>query len=153
MIRSADKQDIPAILDLLSQVLAVHHAARPDLFAPAGTKYSAAELEKIISDSDSPVFVYEDGGSILGYIFCRIEHHSEINEIPHKTLYVDDLCVDANARGKHVGTHLYHFAKEFARKEGCYNLTLHVWEGNDGAKAFYESMGMKPQYTSLETIL
>ena len=53
----------------------------------------------------------------------------------------------------HVGSALFEFAKEEAKRLGCYELTLNVWEGNDGARHFYEKMGMKPKETQMEYIL
>ena len=41
----------------------------------------------------------------------------------------------------------------FAEREGFYNLTLNVWECNEGAKRFYEKCGLIPQKTEMETIL
>ena len=38
--------------------------------------------------------------------------------------------VDEGLRGKHIGRSLYEHVLEFARREGCYNLTLNVWECN-----------------------
>jgi ribosomal protein S18 acetylase RimI-like enzyme len=70
-----------------------------------------------------------------------------------KTLYIDDICVDEKARGKHVGTELYEFVRDYAKSIGCYNITLNVWEGNDAALSFYRNMGMKVQKTGMETIL
>ena len=70
-----------------------------------------------------------------------------------KTLFIDDLCVDETCRGKHVGQALYNFALQYAKEQGCYNITLNVWEGNDGARAFYERMGMRVQETRMEKIL
>ena len=70
-----------------------------------------------------------------------------------KTLYIDDLCVDESARGGHIGSRLYEYTLGFARQEGCYNVTLNVWDGNDGARAFYEKMGMRVRKTMMETVL
>ncbi len=70
-----------------------------------------------------------------------------------KTLYIDDLCVDKSFRGKHIGKQLYDYAVSFAKENGCYNLTLNVWNCNDSAMKFYEKCGLKPQKTHLETIL
>ena len=70
-----------------------------------------------------------------------------------KTLFVDDLCVDKEARGQKLGEKLYQFALDYAKELGCYNLTLHVWNDNEGAVRFYERLGMKPRYTEMETIL
>ena len=70
-----------------------------------------------------------------------------------KTLYIDDICVDEKARGKHVGKALYEFVRDYAKSIGCSNITLNVWEGNDAAQSFYRNMGMKVQKTGMETIL
>ena len=70
-----------------------------------------------------------------------------------KTLYIDDLCVDENLRGRNIGKELYNAAVEFAKENGCYNLTLNVWSCNESAMKFYESCGLVPQKTSMEIIL
>lgn len=153
-IRRAQTQDIPDILRLLVQVNMVHHKARPDLFKGPATKYSAAELEEILRNDEKPVFVYTEGDKFLGYIFCQTEICEESPlRTGIRTLYIDDLCVDETARGKHVGESLYRYALDYAKKMGFYNVTLHVWRGNDGAKAFYEKMGLKTQYICMEQIL
>ena len=70
-----------------------------------------------------------------------------------KTLYIDDLCVDECERGTGVGRALYEHVKAYAKEIGCYNLTLNVWECNEGAKRFYEAMGLIPRNTLMETVL
>ncbi len=70
-----------------------------------------------------------------------------------KTLYIDDICVDENCRGMHVGNAIYEHILQFAKDSGCYNVTLNVWELNPGARAFYEKMGLVPQKTTMEKIL
>ena len=154
-IRRAEQRDIPVIMNLLSQVLEVHHAARPDLFRSGATKYTERELEEIIRDDGRPIFVAEDeGGRVLGYIFCIFMRHEGDNILTDiKTLYIDDLCVDEGARGMHVGRALYDFAVGYARSAGCYNLTLNVWAGNESAMRFYERCGLKPQKVGMELIL
>ena len=55
-IRRAEEKDIPKILDLLSQVLELHAALRPDYFIPGTTKYTAEELKTMIgNDMDAGV--------------------------------------------------------------------------------------------------
>ena len=46
-IRKAEIRDIPRISELLSQVLEVHAAGRPDLFKSGTTKYDETELAEI----------------------------------------------------------------------------------------------------------
>ena len=151
MVRKAGKEDIARIIDLLHQVNMVHHVLRPDLFKPHTTKYNEQELESMLNDDAKPIFVYDDGG-VLGYAFCQvteIKDHLLLEDI--KTLYIDDICVDENARGKHVGKALYEYVHDYAKSIGCNNITLNVWEGNDPALQFYRNMGMKVQKTTMET--
>ena len=70
-----------------------------------------------------------------------------------KTLYIDDLCVDESARGTHIGKALYESVLDYARKTGCYNVTLNVWAGNVGALKFYEKAGLEIQKIGMEKIL
>ena len=67
-----------------------------------------------------------------------------------QSLYIDDICVDEKARGKHVGKALYEYVRDYARSIGCNNITLNVWEGNDSAIRFYQNMGMHPQKIGME---
>lgn len=152
-IRRADKRDMEKIKDLLNQVLTVHHNGRPDLFKANCRKYTDSELEELIKDDARPIFVADEDG-VLGYAFCVIKETKNNNILTDiKTLYIDDLCVDENIRGKHVGTALYNYVIEYAKEIGCYNVTLNVWSCNESAQQFYEGQGLKPQKTTLETIL
>lgn len=153
MIRRAEDRDIPQVLCLLEQVNRVHHDIRPDLFRLT-TKYTGEELRRIFADDEAPVFVYDENGQVRGYIFTVLLDHSHNHMLtPIKELYIDDLCVDETARGKGVATALYRHVLDFAKANGCYNVTLNVWTGNDGALAFYQKMGMQPQKTKLEAIV
>ena len=155
LIRRACEKDIPRINDLLSQVLDVHHEIRPDLFKPDTRKYNDLQLAALLEDDLRPVFVYEDDdGVVQGYSFCVLEHPVGNNIMtPVKTLYIDDLCVDKNARGEGIGRKLFEYVKEYAKDTGCYNVTLNVWEGNGSAKEFYRRMGLVPYKYGMETIL
>ena len=164
MVRKACKADVERMIALLHQVNMVHHVIRPDLFKPHTTKYSAQELEALLGDESKPIFVFEDRpsadgcadlrGEVVGYAFCQVTavaNHALLQDA--KTLYIDDICVDERARGQHVGTALYEHVVQYARSIGCHNITLNVWEGNESALAFYRSMGMGVQKTTMEVVL
>lgn len=155
LIRRASENDIPRIQDLLLQVLTVHHEIRPDLFKGNCRKYNEREIYALLGNPLRPVFVYEDDeGIVQGYAFCVIEQHPGNNILTDiKTLYLDDLCVDENVRGRGIGKQIYEYVLAFAKEEGCYNLTLNVWEGNGSSIKFYESLGLKPYKYGMETIL
>ena len=152
-IRFAENKDIPAMIGLLRQVGQVHHQIRPDIFRPNAQKYNETALAELLRDPLRPIFIAEEG-KVLGYCFCILEetaNHPVLMD--EKTLYIDDLCVDENCRGKHVGQILYDHACRFARDQGCQTVTLNVWCGNDSAMAFYEKMGLKPRKIYMETRL
>ncbi len=155
IVRRAQKDDIPGILELLVQVDMVHHRGRPDIFKGPATKYDAAELDAILADDSSPVFVcVDDDGAVLGHAFCI--HKQEINNnvlTDIRTLYVDDICVDENARGQHIGKMLFDHVRSYALAQGFYNITLNVWSCNPGAMSFYEKMGFVPQKVGMEMII
>lgn len=155
MIRKAIISDLPGISALLEQVLMVHYNIRPDLFIPNTKKYSDAQFAELLSDPDTPVFVFtDDEGNVLGHAFCALKDYTGLsNMIPHKTLYIDDICVDENHRGEKIATKLLEYVKSYAKELGCYNITLNVWEGNELARSFYEHMGMGVQRTTMELIL
>ena len=154
-VRRAIEKDIPKLTDLLTQVDMVHHTGRPDLFNGPAQKYSPAELRAMLPDDKNPIFVaVDDTDAVLGYAMCQTQQVTDSAVLtPVKTLYLDDLCVDETARGRHVGQTLYAHVVQYARDAGCYNVTLHVWACNPDAAAFYEKMGLRPQYTCLEQIL
>lgn len=154
-IRKAEKKDIDQTKKLLTQVLEIHARLRPDIFISGTRKYTDEQILSIFENERTPVFVAaDDEDKAVGYAFCEIEEPAPSNNMyPRKTLYIDDLCVDEDCRGRNVGKLLYNHVCEYARSIGCYNVTLHVWEGNDSARAFYEKMGFGVRKTMMERIL
>lgn len=152
-IRRATLTDIDGINKLLYEVHKVHSDKRPDLFKVGSKKYTNEELAKIIVDDNRPIFVYVDNDDILGYAFCVFIKNNSNSLTDILTLYIDDLCVDGNARGKKVGTSLYNYVLQFAKDAGCYNVTLNVWACNNSALKFYEKCGLSVQKIGMEKIL
>ncbi len=154
-IRRAKEQDMDGINNLLLQVCLVHHQGRPDLFKYGAKKYSDEELKSIINDDLRPILTaVDENGKVLGYAFCVFQQHLNDNILTDiKTLYIDDLCVDENLRGRHIGKKLYEAVLDYAKAHDCYNVTLNVWSLNESAMKFYQACGLKPQKVGMETIL
>ena len=155
IIRRAENKDISGINKLLHQVLMVHHNGRPDIFKPNAKKYTDEELQAIIADDTKPIFVgVDEQDEVLGYAFCVFQQHIDNNILTDiKTLYIDDLCVDEEKRGMHIGKTLYAYVLDYAKATDCYNVTLNVWSCNEPAMKFYESCGLVPQKIGMETVL
>lgn len=155
VIRRAKKSDISGINKLLNQVLMVHHNGRPDLFKANVKKYTDEELLLIIDDCEKPIFVaVNENDEVCGYAFCIFLQYVNNNIMTDiKTLYIDDLCVDEEKRGMHIGKTLYEYVVAFAKEQQCYNVTLNVWSCNENAMKFYEKCGLIPQKIGMEKII
>ena len=154
-VRRAQEKDMERIDALLMQVERIHHEGRPDLFRVGRKKYTDEELRELIHDDSRPILVAADEkDAVMGYAFCILQQYQNHNIMTdNKTLYIDDLCVDETIRGRHIGRTLYDSVLEFARQNGCYNVTLNVWSCNESAMKFYEACGLKPQKVGMEVIL
>ena len=154
-IRRAEEKDIPRLHELLGQVLQIHADIRPDIFIPGTTKYTDEELRNMIHDDQNPIYIAADEqDNCEGYAFCQLRQQPFSNNmVPFRSLFIDDLCVDEKTRGQHVGERLFDYVKEEAKRLGCYEVQLNVWEGNTAAAKFYEKMGMKTMERRMEYIL
>ena len=155
MIRKAEERDIPRIIELLGQVLQIHADIRPDIFIPGTTKYTVDELKELLKNKENPIYVAVNKADVcVGYAFCQLrEQPFSNNMVPFKSLFIDDLCVDQQERGQHIGESLFNYVKNEAKRLGCYEVTLNVWTGNTSAEKFYEKMGMKTKERQMEYIL
>ncbi len=153
-IRFAKAEDVPGIIGLLRQVGQVHHRGRPDIFRADAQKYGPSQVLAMLDKSETPVFVAVEEKKVLGYCFCQMKtYYRDSVIVDHTTCYIDDLCVDEESRGQHVGTALYDAVCGYARQRGCYSITLNVWSCNESAMKFYEKLGLKPQKVGMENIL
>ena len=121
-IRKAEEKDIPRLLALLGQVLQIHAEIRPDVFIPGTTKYTVCELAELLKQEDKPIYVAVNEDDVcVGYAFCQmLEQPFSTNMVPFKSLFIDDLCVDQQARGQHIGESLFEYVKQQAKEQGCY---------------------------------
>ena len=128
---------------------------RPDIFIPGTTKYTVSELTELLGKEEKPIYVVVNEEDVcVGYAFCQLQEQPfSTNMVPFKSLFIDDLCVDRQARGQHIGERLFEYVKNEAERMGCYEVTLNVWAGNTSAEKFYEKMGMKTKERQMEYIL
>ena len=154
-VRPAIPDDADRMIELLHQVLEIHAALRPDLFISGTTKYTKEQVVAHLNNENRRCYTAVDqDGRVVGYALCELRKQpASANMTAFDSLYIDDLCVDGEMRGSHVGTQLFEYVKKEARALGCYEISLNVWEGNRPARAFYDRMGMTPKKTEMEFIL
>ena len=151
-IRFAKAGDETVIARLLEEIYHQHAKGRADLFGGGKAKYSAEDVLKLFDNKDAPILVAADENNcVIGYAFCVIKEFT--SPAHYKTLYLDDLNVDAAARRQGIATALVNACRIYGKENGCYNLTLNVWAFNEGAMRFYEKNGFTPQRFILEDLL
>lgn len=142
-IRDMESKDYPEIDRLMKELHELHVKGRPDLYTELEHPYSREEFEKIVSDPGIIAILAEEKSVVIGLCIGTLRKKSGMVET--KTMYIEDLIVDRNFRGKGIASQLYEEMEERGRNTGAKRLDLMVWEFNSDARRFYEKQGMRPQ--------
>lgn len=82
-------------------------------------------------------FVAEKDGEIIRAAICFFAYFTWVG----KSLYLDDLYVKSEYRGKKIGSGLLRKVFEFAKEQNCNRLRWQVINWNKSAIEFYEKCG------------
>ncbi len=148
-VRRATAADVPAIAELLRQVDDVHARILPGYFRrPHGDAAASARLQRTLpapGDSGTKIILVAVRAGVIGFVLVQIyDTPDEPDMKPARRAHVEDLVVDRAHRRAGAGTALMKAAAEWARAAGADDLILTVWQGNQAAERFYESLGYRP---------
>ena len=105
---------------------------------------SKEQLESIVASDSSHVLVAKVDGVIVGSLTLVIFH------IPTGIrAWIEDVVVDADARGKGVGEALNLFAIEESRKRGAVTVDLTSRPSREAANRLYQRLGFKARETNI----
>ena len=108
---------------------------------PAPTK---KQLESIVASDSSHVLVAKVDGVIVGSLTLVIFH------IPTGIrAWIEDVVVDADARGKGVGEALNTFALAEAKRQGVTTVDLTSRPSREAANRLYQRLGFKARETNV----
>ncbi|MFI8685776.1 GNAT family N-acetyltransferase [Rossellomorea sp. NPDC077527] len=142
-MREATKNDYDAVHYIQRQVHEMHTKERPDHYRMADATLDQEYFNSLIDGENTKVFLLEEGQPIA-YSIITIKHTEERPIlIPRKVVYMDDFGVDHTYRGNGMGRIFFEKIIEFAKSIEADSLELGVWEFNEGAIKFYESMKLK----------
>ena len=150
-IRNMVLNDYNEVDRLMAQVHQLHVNGRPDLYIDVEHIYSFDQFKEMVENEDMITILAEENDKVIG--ICMVSMRARTCMVKRRTAYMEDLCVDEACRGKGIGKKLFSYAKDQAVKMGAERLDLMVWDFNENARKFYESMGMKPQRYIYETML
>ena len=139
-VRYAKKSELERVNEIRYQVNRVHSNGRPDIFRDDFCNEMKNVVYKIPENEYSDVIVAVNGDTICGFATVEyiVKEKSPYN-LQRKFYRIAEFGVDENFRRMGVATKLI---KE-AKNRGFDRLELDVWEFNEGAMRFYDSVGFK----------
>jgi ribosomal protein S18 acetylase RimI-like enzyme len=142
-IRKALESDYEAICALCQEGDAVHQAALPDVFRPAGEPARSLEyIQQILQDPNALLLVAESNDAILGLLQACVRSAPDIPILhPRRSAFVDTLVVSEHFRRQGIARALMYHVEEWATKLAIPVIELNVWEFNESAIRLYEELG------------
>jgi GNAT superfamily N-acetyltransferase len=136
MIRPATAEDVPAIFRLIRQ-LAEYERLSQEVFL---------EERRLREHLFGPrpwaeVLLAEEAGQVAGF---ALFFHNYSTFAGKPGLYLEDLFVEPEHRGKGHGKALFQAVARLAVERGCGRMEWSVLDWNDPAIRFYRSLGAKP---------
>ncbi|MCM1049498.1 MAG: GNAT family N-acetyltransferase [Clostridiales bacterium] len=144
IVRYAKREELESVNIIRKQVNEVHVNGRPDIFRDDGWQLIEPFVYTRFDEESSGVIVAAIEGKIVGFAVVQyiVKPESPFNK-ERRFLHIEEFGVEESHRRKGVATAIIDFIKEDARKRGFKKIELDMWEFNDGALAFYESVGLK----------
>jgi GNAT superfamily N-acetyltransferase len=101
-----------------------------------GDEVTAATWAKVM-DPASPLFmrVATDGDAVIGFAICLVHDATWVKD---PVCYLEDLFLDAAARGKGIGRALLDDLVALSKAKGWARLYWHTDEGNSTARRLYD---------------
>ena len=132
-IRAAKREDVPLLLAMIRE-LAEYERLTSEVSATeerlAATLFGARPAAEAL--------VAECGGAPAGFALC---FHNYSTFLARPGLYVEDLYVRPDFRGRGVGRSLMRHMARLALERGCGRLELAVLDWNGPAIGFYRRLG------------
>ena len=135
-IRTATPEDVPIILQLIHD-LATYERAPDEVTA------TEEQLNQVLFGARpaAEVVLALEGDAPVGF---AVFFHNFSTWLGRPGLYLEDLFVKPEERGKGYGRALLVHLAQIARDRGCGRMEWAVLDWNDTAIKFYRALGAKP---------
>ena len=150
-IREAQKEDKGAVNELRKQLKLLHAAGRPDFFTNDFSSEAADYVDVLLMQENVKILVAEKDSDMVGFACVEyIDRPATPYRVAFKYCHIMEFGVDARYRRQGIGRALFEAIKAQAREKGVQRLDLGVWEFNEDAIKFYESVGFKSYKRQME---
>lgn len=128
-IRPGEKGDVPRALELVRELAEYERA--PEAVTTT--------VEAMTKDGFGPspayrMWVAERSGKVVGIAICYVRYSTWKGRM----LYLEDIVVTANERGRGIGKMLFDTCRRIASEEGYNGMMWQVLDWNEPAIRFYQ---------------
>lgn len=144
-IRLATSADLPALGRLGATLMRTHHEFDSQRFMDPGTDPAdgyAWFLGRQLRGDDVVIFVAEQQGEVVGYVYAGLEPVSW-KELRDACGFIHDVVVDERARRGGTATALIEAAVVWLRERGAPRVMLWTAEQNPGAQQLFARLGFR----------
>ena len=144
-IRRATEADLPTLGVLGASLLRAHYAFDQQRFmAPRGDPEAgyAWFLGSQLKEDDVAVFVAEQAGTIVGYVYAGLEPQSW-KELREAAGFIHDVVVTPEAQRHGVASALIEAACDWFRSIGAPRVVLWTAEKNEVAQRLFARIGFR----------
>lgn len=147
MIKELNVNDFTVVESIIAKLHKLHVENRPDFYIENEHPINKKEYKAMLNNQNKINIAYIIDDEIVGVCFATIKDRIE------KSIYIDDIFVLEEFRHQGIATKLYKQVESIAKDIGAKRIDLTVWQFNNTALKFYESLGMEAQRKILETRL
>jgi ribosomal protein S18 acetylase RimI-like enzyme len=144
-VRKATADDYDAVCELFDQVDAMHRGNLPHMFRqPVGPAIKKDYFAGLVADENVALLVAEAGEHLVGYVHAEVKEAPDMPIlVPRRYVVVDSIAVKVGFQNRGIGGALMARVQEWATAKEASTIELNVYEFNEKAVSFYESLGYR----------
>jgi len=135
-IRNAQSSDVSLILNFVKELANYEHLVHEVVATEEVLERALFGSEAV---AEAVIACYEDNP-----VGCAVYFHNLSTFLGRPGIYLEDLYVQPDFRGKGIGRSLLSYLAKLAKKRNCGRLEWSVLDWNESAIQFYKNLGADP---------
>ncbi|WP_251552100.1 GNAT family N-acetyltransferase [Neobacillus muris] len=144
IIESANINDFHAINLIVKEGQDEHSDALPQIFQKVDQVMPETYFRELLDDAECEILLAKVNEQVAGFAIIELNESLPFDSLtPRRFAYINDFGVKSSSQRNGIGKALYKACVNWAKRKDAASIELNVWEFNNKALAFYESLGMK----------
>jgi len=135
-LRPLDRDEIAGLAKLVESWYADDMHGNGGIPIDVARRKAASDIAELVADETAVALAVEVDGEQVGHLWV-----GERNVPTGRVLWIYDVFVDEERRGRGLGREAMLLAEEEARRRGLPRIVLNVFGANDVARRLYASLG------------